>query len=337
MRGLTLTMVVKFTGTPSMGEGLGGNINPMKVLPTDMGDFAYLSPSAILKQPLMEYFVKEKKWEFEFGKNINIAPKKRVTDKPPLQITSFADSDPFADIFGYLFTRKKTAKGKKEESKEEGPESEETLEETRKRKSPLAVSYAIGLMGFKNCLDYRSNLGIVELSGSQGEGQMIFQREIDMNYFVYTLNLDLQRIGREDNKDKDNEATVDDKLERVQAILEAIPYIAIHRNGALVGTLRPHLVVGGVFEKKFPYFIDSIVWDARKNIVRAKAINDIIDEYGLKSNDNNLLVFGIHEGFPLDGEVKIETMLPKKAIDSISDFIRVNKDKIWKAPERSSK
>ncbi len=334
MRGLTLTMVVKFTGTPSMGEGLGGNINPMKVLPTDMGDFAYLSPSAILKQPLMEYFVKEKEWEFEFGKNINIAPKKKGTEKPPLQITSFADDDPFADIFGYLFTRKKTAKSKKDESKEEGTEPEETPEETRKRKSPLGVSYAVGLMGFKNCLDYRSNLGLVDLSGSKGEGQMIFQREIDMNYFVYTLNLDLQRIGREDNKDENNEANPDDKLKRVQAILEAIPYIAIHRNGALVGTLRPHLVIGGVFEKKFPYFIDSIVWDKDKNTVGAKAINDIIDEYGLKSDNNNLLALGIHEGFPLDGKINIDAMLPKKAIDSVSDFINKSKAKIWKTSEK---
>lgn len=328
MRGITLTMVVKFTGTPSMGEGLGGNINPMKVLPTDRGDFAYLSPSAILKQPLMEYFVREKGWKFEFGENIKIAPKKKGTEKPPLQITSYADDDPFADIFGYLFTIKKD-KGKKEESKEEGSEQEEALEETRKRKSPLGVSYAVGLMDFKNCLDYRSNLGLVDLSGSKGEGQMIFQREIDMNYFVYTLNLDLQRIGKEDNKDKNNEADTNKKLERVKTVLEAIPYIAIHRNGALVGTLRPHLVIGGVFEKKFPYFIDSVLWNKNKNTVSATAINNIIDEYGLKSDDKNLLVFGLHEGFPLDGEVNVNAMLPKKAIDSLAEFIEKNKDKIW--------
>ncbi|MCX7771336.1 MAG: DevR family CRISPR-associated autoregulator [Proteobacteria bacterium] len=333
MRGITLTMVVKFTGTPSMGEGLGGNINPMKVLPTELGDFSYLSPNAILKQPLMEYFVKEKSWKFEFRKNIDIAPKKRSTDKPPLQLTGFANNDPFADIFGYLFTRKKI-KGKKEGSNSEEIDTQEAPEETRKRKSPLGVSYAIGLMGFKNCLDYRSNLGLVELSGSKGEGQMIFQREIDMNYFVYTLSLDLQKIGKEENKDKDNEASTDEKLKRVQAILEAIPYIEIHRNGALVGTLRPHLVVGGAFEKKFSYFIDSIVWDKDKKAVRAKVINDIIDEYGLKSDENNLLVFGLQEGFPLDGKVNIDVQLPKKAIDSIADFISKNKDKIWKTPKK---
>lgn len=324
-----MTMVVKFIGTPSMGEGLGGNINPMKVLSTAMGDFAYLSPSAILKQPLMEYLVREKGWELKFGKNIKIAPKKNPKEKPPLQITSYADDDPFADIFGYLFTQKKE-KGKKQASNTEETETEETPEETRKRKSPLGVSYAVGLMDFKNCLDYRSNLGLVELSGSKGEGQMLFQREIDMNYFVYTLNLDLERVGKEPNKD--NETNIDEKLKRVKAILEAIPYIAIHRNGALVGTLRPHLVVGGVFERKFPYFIDSIVWDKVNNAVKAQAINDIIYEYQLRSDDNNLLVFGIHEGFPLDGKVNIDSMLPKKAIDTISDFICVNKDKIWKTP-----
>lgn len=329
MRGLTLTMVVKFTGTPSMGEGLGGNINPMKVLPTELGDFAYLSPNAILKQPLMEYFVNEKRWKFVFGKNINIAPKIKRTDKPPLQITGFANEDPFADIFGYLFTRKKD-KGKKDENKDE----EETQEETRKRKAPLGVSYAIGLMEFKNCLDYRTNLGLVELSGSKGEGQMIFQREIDMNYFVYTLNLDLERIGIEDNTGK--EASINEKFNRVQAILEAIPYITIQRNGALVGTLRPHLVVGGVFKRKFAYFLDSIAWDKTKKAVKAKAINDTIDEYGLKSDENNLLVFGVQEGFPLDGDVNIDRMLPKKAIDNILDFITKNKEKIWKTPERLS-
>jgi len=337
MKGLTLTMVVKFTGTPSMSEGLGGNINPMKVLPTAMGDFAYLSPSAILKQPLMEYFVKEKEWEFEFKKNVNITPKKKGTEKPPLQITSFADDDPFADIFGYLFTRKKTKSEKGEEKKGEEPDIKEAPEESRKRKSPLGVSYAVGLMDFKNCLDYRSNLGLVELSGSKGEGQMIFQREIDMNYFVYTINFDLQRVGKEDNKDKDNEAKPEDKLKRVQAILEAIPYIAIHRNSALVGTLRPHLVIGGIFERKFPYFIDSIVWDKNKNNVRAKAINDIIEEYSLKSDDKNLLIFGLHEGFPLDGKVNVNAMLPKKAIDSLTDFIGKNMDKIWETTKKSSK
>ncbi|MCS7215654.1 MAG: type I-B CRISPR-associated protein Cas7/Cst2/DevR [Thermodesulfovibrio sp.] len=330
MRGLTLTMVVKFIGTPSMGEGLSGNINPMKVLSTELGDFPYLSPNAILKQPLMEYFVKEKKWELKFGKNVNIAPKKG-REKPPLQITGFADKDPYADIFGYLFTRKKI-KGKQEGSNSEETDTQEAPEETRKRKSPLGVSYAIGLMGFKNCLDYRSNLGLVELSGSKGEGQMIFQREIDMNYFVYTLSLDLQKIGKEENKDKDNEASTDEKLERVKAILEAIPYIEIHRNGALVGTLRPHLVVGGVFERKFSYFIDSIVWDRDKKAVRAKVINDIIKEYDLKSDENNLLVFGLQEGFPLDGEVNIKVQLPKEAIDSIAKFISDNKDKIWPKP-----
>ncbi|MGB9858294.1 type I-B CRISPR-associated protein Cas7/Cst2/DevR [Thermodesulfovibrio yellowstonii] len=329
MKGLTLTMVVKFTGTPSMGEGLGGNINPMKVLPTEIGDFAYLSPNAILKQPLMEYFVREKGWKFEFGKNINIAPKKKNTDKPPLQITSFANEDPFADIFGYLFTRKKD-KGKKEETIDE----EEAKEETRKRKAPLGVSYAMGLMEFKNCLDYRSNLGLVELSGSKGEGQMIFQREIDMNYFVYTLNLDLQRIGVENNTGK--EASVEEKFNRVQAVLEAIPYITIQRNGALLGTLRPHLVVGGVFERKFAYFLDSIVWDKTKKAVIAKAINDTINEYGLKSDEKNLLVFGVHEGFPLDGDVNIEKKLPKKAIDEVIGFIEKNKEKIWKKPEKLS-
>ncbi len=303
MKGLTLTMVVKFTGTPSMGEGLGGNINPMKVLPTALGDFPYLSPSAVFRQPLMEYFVKEKRWKLENGVNIKIPEKNK---KDPIQIIGYANSDPHADIFGYLFT-----------------------DESRKRKSPLGVSYAVGLMDFKNCLDYRSNLGLVELSGSKGEGQMIFQREIDMNYFVYTITIDLQRIGREENKEGDNEADIEEKLIRVKAILEAIPYIAIHRNGALVGTLRPHLLIGGVFERKFPYFIDAIVWDKNKNAVKAKAINDIIEEYGLKSDENNLIVFGIHEGFPLDGHVNIPAMLPKKAIDSISSFIEKNKEKIW--------
>jgi CRISPR-associated protein Cas7/Cst2/DevR subtype I-B len=192
-------------------------------------------------------------------------------------------------------------------------------------------------MDFKNCLDYRSNLGLVELSGSKGEGQMIFQREIDMNYFVYTLNLDLQRVGREDNKDKDNEATLDKKLERVMTILEAIPYIAIQRNGALVGTLRPHFVIGGVFEKKFPYFIDAVVWDKSKNAVRAKAVNDIIEEYSLKSDDKNMLVFGLHEGFPLDGKVNVTAMLPKNAIDSLADFIGKNKDKIWITAKKLSR
>lgn len=321
MRGLTLTMVVKFTGAPSMGEGLGGNINPMKVLPTAMGDFAYLSPSAILKQPLMEYFVKEKEWKLEDGKNIKIPEKGK---KDPIQIIGYADTDPHADIFGYLFT-----------------------DESRKRKSPLGVSYAVGLMDFKNCLDYRSNLGLVELSRAEdNRGQMIFQREIDMNYFVYTLNIDLQRIGREDNKDKNNEADATQKLERVRTILEAIPYIAIHKNGALVGTLRPHLVIGGVFEKKFPYFIDSVVWDKNKNAVRAKAINDTIKEYGLNSDEKNLLVFGLHEGFPLNGDVNIKVKtdtneetydLPKKAIDKVGEFIEENKAEIWKTPEKSSK
>ncbi|MBI4654331.1 MAG: type I-B CRISPR-associated protein Cas7/Cst2/DevR [Nitrospirae bacterium] len=313
MKGLTLTMVVKFTGTPSMGEGLGGNINPMKVLPTAMGDFAYLSPSAILKQPLMEYFVREKGWKLEDKKNIKIPEKGK---KDPIQMIGYADADPHADVFGYLFT-----------------------DESRKRKSPLGVSYAVGLMDFKNCLDYRSNLGLVELSEAEdNRGQMIFQREIDMNYFVYTLNLDLQRIGREENEDKNkkiNEANQDDKLKRVQAILEAIPYIAIHRNGALVGTLRPHLIVGGVFEKKFPYFIDSIVWDKSKHTVGAKAVNDIIEEYSLKSDDKNMLVFGLHEGFPLNGKVNVNAMLPKKAIDSLADFIGKNKDKIWTAKKSS--
>ena len=325
MRGLTLTMVVKLTGTPTMGEGLGGNINPMKVISTDAGDYAYLSPSAILKQPLMEYFVKEKKWEFQFGKNVNITPKKG-REKPPLQIVSFADVDPFADIFGYLFTRKKT-KGQKESKPDEVAEPEET----RKRKSPLGVSYAVGLMNFKTCLDYRSNLGLVELSGSKGEGQMIFQREIEMNYFVYTLNLDLERIGKEENKKNDNEASNNKKLERTKAVLEAIPYISIHRNSALVGTLRPHLVIGGVFERKFPYFIDSIVWDENKRAVRAKPINDTIIEYNLKSDDKNLLIFGLHDGFPLDGDVeKLTKDLPKKAIDRVISFLEARKDEIWK-------
>ena len=85
---------------------------------------------------------------------------------------------------------------------------------------------------------------------------MPYQYEYDKSLKVYSITIDLEMIGKDENfeNDKDyKEASQEEKADRVNCILSAIENLSLTVKGNL-DNAEPIFVVGGLCDRKTHYF-----------------------------------------------------------------------------------
>lgn len=218
-KGLTMTMVFE-AESANYGEGLC-NISVLKKMIRGNGNaYTYIS-----RQALRYSMIHQLNWE-------NTPLKKdKNNDKSPIQFAPEANiiEHPEVDLFGYMKT--------------------ESEKGALTRSAVVRLSNAISLEPYNADTDFLTNMGIAKRINAMNA---IAQREIHHSYYCYTITIDLDRVGVDSNT-PEVELPVAERANRVCDFLETVHYL--YRDiGARRENLSPLFVVGGVYNRKNPYF-----------------------------------------------------------------------------------
>ena len=211
-KGLTMTMVFE-AQSANYGEGIG-NVAALKKLSRGTGSqYTYISRQAI-RYNIME----------QFGEELTKVEK----DKTVVQFAPDATIEkyPEIDFFGYLKTKK----------------------DIKKRSAKVRLSNAISTEEFRGDMDFLTNKGLAD---RLKENMNLAQAEIHHSYYVYTITIDLNKIGIDEN-DKislDNK----EKSRRVQKLLDTIALLYRDIKGRREN-LSPLFAIGGLYNTKNPIF-----------------------------------------------------------------------------------
>lgn len=142
---------------------------------------------------------------------------------------------------------------------------------TKIRKSSFYLTDAISFNTFINETRFHNNLylaqtyaqqhGISVQDKAKEAGLMPYQYEYDKSLKRYSLTIDLDKIGVDENYDA--EADVEEKIFRVQALLVAVKTLSLVVKGNL-DNAEPILIVGGIGKRKTHYFENVIQIDNLK-------------------------------------------------------------------------
>ncbi|AQW23354.1 type I-B CRISPR-associated protein Cas7/Cst2/DevR [Clostridium perfringens] len=182
-----------------------------------------------------------------------------------------------------------------------------TSDNTYVRKSSFYLTDAVSCDEFINEYRFHNNLYLatnyakhnnINLQGNaQKAGLMPYQYEFDKSLKIYSLTIDLDMIGRDENFDSE-EASAEEKAYRVNAILDAVKNLSLIVKGNL-DNAEPIFVVGGIINRKTHYF---------ESLVKVK--NDKLEiTEELKDRINNGCYVGFLEGGNFENEVQIKEEL----------------------------
>jgi len=143
---------------------------------------------------------------------------------------------PEIDLFGYM----KTTKG----------EGQTT------RSATVRLSNAIALEPYTSDIDFLTNMGIAKRAGLNNA---IAQSEIHSSLYTYTIAIDLDRVGI----DGDITINKEERAERVKKLFDTIEFLYRDIKGRREN-MSPVFAIGGLYERKNPYFENRIKSDRMK-------------------------------------------------------------------------
>jgi CRISPR-associated protein Cst2 len=115
------------------------------------------------------------------------------------------DEYPEIDLFGYMKTS----------SKSDGKNGTQKV-----RPAVVRLSNAVSLEPYKSDIDFLTNMGLAKRAGLNNA---IAQSEIHHSFYCYTITIDLDRVGIDENDDIELESR--EKARRVNALLEAVEFL----------------------------------------------------------------------------------------------------------------
>jgi CRISPR-associated protein Cst2 len=220
---LSLTVIFK-GGSLNYGESTA-NVTALKRLSTKGKSYSYIS-----RQALRYDIVRIMHEEF----NILLTPVGSDGKVVQFEAESKIDMYPEIDLFGYM----KTAG--------EGPRG-------RIRKAIVRLSDAVSLEPWNNDVDYGNNMGLA--SRSNNLGNMIFQTEIHKTFYTYTITVDLDKVGFDNNYGIN--LGKDEKINRISILLDTIKILYRDIKGRRED-LSPLFIIGGIYESGNPFFYNKL-------------------------------------------------------------------------------
>ncbi|WP_300380670.1 type I-B CRISPR-associated protein Cas7/Cst2/DevR [Clostridium sp.] len=195
---------------------------------------------------------------------------------------------------------------------------------TNIRKSSFYLTDAISCESFVNETRFHNNLYLannfakaknVNLQGNSKEaGLMPYQYEYDKSFKIYSITIDLEMIGKDENFQQEEnykEADNKEKAERVNAILDAVETLSLTVKGNL-DNAEPVFIVGGLSDRKTHCF---------ENVVKLEEEKLIISE-DLKDKIEKGYHVGLLEGRTLENENEIKSKLNPTSVTKFFDNVR---------------
>lgn len=192
------------------------------------------------------------------------------------------------------------------------------------RKSSFYLTDAISCESFVNETRFHNNLYLannaaksknINLQEKAGEaGLMPYQYEYDKSFKIYSITIDLEMIGKDENFKQEEgykEADNKEKADRINSILDAVENLSLTVKGNLDNS-EPIFIVGGLSDKKTHYF---------ENVVKVEEDKLIISE-DLKNKIEKGYHVGLLEGKALKNENEINAELNPISITKFFDNVR---------------
>ena len=265
MSGLTLTIITSEASSLNYGETVG-NVSILKKLSLGTGEqITYVSDKA-LKYDIKRKGKEEKGWKL-LDKKLKEIVEKNKDSKKKKKDEVIVNADNFGrelikeyeefDLFGGLFTK---IKG--------------TNEENVKRTSPVKITYAFSITPFRGDMNFLNNIDAYNRYIKHIEkdrDQSIAYSEEHRSHYVYTVTVDLDRIGVWEGEEQVyDELKPEEKAKRVKDLLDILMRLDRQIKGRWEN-LSPVFVVGGVFKTKHPFFMNFV--DARQVEERKLLLN----------------------------------------------------------------
>jgi len=250
-KGLTASFIFEAEST-NYGEGTG-NVTALKKISRGDGEtYTYISRQALRYNIVEQMGISQTPLDLE-GTVIQFHPDATIEEYSEI------------DLFGYMKTKKPA----------------------KSRAAVVRLSNGIALESYQSDLDFLTNKGLLDRYNQQAdkikEGGNIAQSEIHKSYYAYTLTIDLDKVGI-DNNDQ-IEVSNDEKENRVNHLLDTVKFLYRDIKGRREN-LSPLFAIGGVYDIKNPFF-----------------------ENKLKVKDNRLQTTTIQHVLNLDAQVKEQTKI----------------------------
>lgn len=237
--GLTISLIFE-AQSANYGEGFG-NIAALKRISRQGGDgYTYIS-----RQALRYNIIQQLEWNNTPVEAMGSGDKKVIQYKPETTIADY----PEIDLFGYM----KTDKG-----------SNATT-----RSAVARLSNAVSLEPYHSDLDFLTNMGVAKRINAANS---IAQSEIHKSFYAYTITVDLDRVGI----DGDVVISNLEKAKRVDSLLRTIQYLYRDIKGRREN-LAPVFVIGGVYDRKNPFFENRLRLRDQSQALHLDTIQDTLE------------------------------------------------------------
>ena len=197
---------------------------------------------------------------------------------------------------------------------------------THVRKSSFYLTDAIACDSFINEARFHNNLylatvhakekGLNVQNDSEDVGLMPYQYEYDKSLKTYSITIDLEAIGKDENFNA--EADNEEKAFRVNSILSTIENLSLVVKGNM-DNAEPIFAVGGISNRKTHYF---------ENVVNVKG-QKLILSTDLKDKIGNQYHVALLESGVLDNEAEIERELHPLTIANLFNMLRQEVNKYY--------
>lgn len=196
------------------------------------------------------------------------------------------------------------------------------------RKSSIYLTDAVSCESFVNENRFHNNLYLATNSAkdkniniqekAKEAGLMPYQYEYDKSLKVYSITIDLEMIGKDENFENEEgykEAENTEKASRVKAILDAVETLSLTVKGNL-DNAEPIFIVGGLSDRKTHYF-ENVVKVEEERLIISNDLKDKIDK-GYR--------VGLLEGRNLRNEEEIKRELEPISITKFFDELKSDVD-----------
>lgn len=229
-KGLTLTVIFQAQSL-NYGEGVA-NIGELKKLTRMDGNmYTFASRQAI------RYDIVRLGHEF-YNWNLQVVDKSKGTVQFKESVT-IKDSEEM-DLFGYMKTAKKN-------SEDKGG--------SLIRSAAVRLSNAISLEPYRSDMDFLNNKGLADRIG---EHPNLANSEQHLSYYTYTLTIDLDKIG----VDNDIQLEKEEKAKRVNQLMDIVKVLNRNIRGRQEN-LSPLFVIGGIYDVANPFFLGRVKINSR--------------------------------------------------------------------------
>ncbi len=258
MKGLTITYIVK-AFPMNYDEGFG-NVSVMKKVHRGDGTTVPFTSRQALRYSLTQWLFNNGYW-----KMAELTKKEGVVQYDEDRLKEYFYEE--ADLFGYMITKKGDI--------------------SITRSAVARLSHLIGLEPYFGDQEFLTNKGFADRINEEPN---IANIETAYTYYKYTLSVDLDSVGVDDNFN--HNIPDDEKIGRVKTLLEATKFLYRDIRGRRED-LKPLLVIGGVFPIKNPFFHNAvkIEWKGGKAYISLESIREVL-EIGLPDGKVKDYTFG---------------------------------------------